>query len=128
MCNQCEEKTKTIVPELKIGVNLLRGEKVLKLPVLYNRCFLEDGSIVELIILENNNYSIECWEMPIRFGKYYGNRIFLNTMTDQFGINPKFVYDGKNKVWTLMNCGYVCFAEQELEYKSNHKLYGDRNA
>lgn len=123
-----EEKNE--IPELKLGVNLLREEsKVYRLPLLRADGYhIQDGDTVELILLDIYNISVETWERPLRFGKYFGNRIFFNTMYDGFCINPKFVFDGVKKVWTLMNAGYVCFAEMELEYKKNHKLYGGQDA
>lgn len=128
MCNNCHENT---IPNLNIGVNLLRNDrKAFRLPVLNEekRTRLEDGTTIELVILEQGNFSIECFEYPIRFGQYVGNRLFFNTTHDYFHINPKFIFDTKNKLWVLMNAGYVCFAEMELEHKSNHKLYGEKDA
>lgn len=115
---------------LKTGINILRSEcKVFKLPSYdeLNR-WHEDGEFVELLLLDYNQYSIECYEFPIKFGNYFGNRVFFNTMMDKFNINPKFIFDGEKKQWVLFNSGYVCFAELEIEHKSNHKLYGDQNA
>lgn len=118
------------IPELKIGVNLIRSaQKFYKLPLLgADNYFIQDGDTVELIILETNQISIESYERPMRYGKYYNNRVFFNTMTDQFSINPKFVFDGEKQTWVLMNAGYVCFAELELEYKTGHKVYGEKDA
>jgi hypothetical protein len=118
------------IPELKIGVNLIRNDqKFYKLPLLRaNGYFMQDGDTVELVILNTNQISIETYERPMRYGKYYNNRVFFNTMTDQFRINPKFVFDGEAQTWVLMNAGYVCFAELELEYKTGHKVYGGKDA
>ena len=126
MFNQDETK----IPELKLGVNLIRNDqKFYKLPLLgEDGYFMQDGDIVELIILDTNQISVESYERPMRYGKYYNNRVFFNTMTDQFSINPKFVFDGKAQTWVIMNAGYVCFAEVELEFKTNHRVYGQKDA
>ncbi len=132
MCNCCfceKKEEKKVPPNLVFGVNLLREDKAWRLPGLdTNNCQLQDGATVELVCFEKGNYSIESWMYPIRFSKYYGNRVFINSWVDTFCVNPKFVFDGKKKEWVLMNCGYVCFAEQEIEHKSNHKLYGSQDA
>lgn len=123
-----EEKAQC--PTLKLGVNLLRNDqKFYRLPLLRSdNSSIQDGDIVELILMDGNQFSIESYERPIRYGKYYNNRLFFNTMTDPFSVNPKFVFDGKMNVWILMNAGYVCFAELELEFKTNHKRYGEIDA
>lgn len=127
MFNQEEEKE---IPHLECGVNIIRKEdKFYQLPLLTTRnCFLQDGTIVELILLDESCLSVQSFERPIRYGKYYGSRLFFNAMTDRFNINPKFFYDGKKGEWVLMNAGYVCFAELEIEHKNNHKLYGGLDA
>lgn len=115
---------------LNAGTNLLRDDnKVFKLPNFeeMNR-WLEDGDRVELVLLTKTQWSIESYEYPIRFGKYFGNRVFFNTMADSSNINPQFIFDGEKKQWVLFNAGYVCFAETELEFRSNHKVYGGENA
>ena len=128
MFNQDEEKK---IPELDFGVNLMRCEndKCFKLPLLdSNGYFLKDGDTIELVLLGYYQISIESYERPIRYGKYYNNRIFFNTMIDRFSVNPKFVYDAKKSEWVLMNAGYACMAELEIEYRSNHKIFGTQNA
>lgn len=125
MFNCYEEKK--VTPNLTFGVNLLRNDqRAYSLPGLhhFSKSWIEDGSIIELIMLDEGNFSIESFAYPIRFGKYFGNKVFFNPMHDQFNINPKFVFDAENKQWVLMNVGYVCFAEYELDYKSNNKLFG----
>lgn len=129
MCNECNGEEKT--HELEIGLNLLRNDqRVYKLPGLNRdtRSWLEDGETIELVILDDGTFSIECYTHPIRFGVYFGNRVFLNALYDGININPKFIFDAEKKQWVLLNAGYVCFAENELEHQSNHKLYGIKNA
>ena len=118
------------IPELKLGINLLRNEqRFYRLPLLReNNYFVEDGDTVELVLLDTNQFSIESYERPMRYGKYYNNRVFFNTMIDQFNVNPKFVFDSVKQVWTLLNVGYLCFAEMELEFKSNHKRCDGKDA
>jgi len=114
-------------PNLKLGVNLLRNDqKVYMLPTLneLTRGWLEDGSLIEIYLLDEGAFSIESFQYPIRFGRHFGNRVFLNVMYDRNNINPKFMFDLENKQWVLINVGYLCFAEQEIEHQSNHKLYG----
>lgn len=117
-------------PELKFGVNLIRNDQLCyRLPLLgEDGYFVQDGDVVELMLMGTFQVSIESYERPMRYGKYYNNRVFFNTMSDQFSINPKFVFDGKAQTWVIMNAGYVCFAEVELEFKTNHRVYGDKHA
>lgn len=117
-------------PDLLLGVNLLRKDQLCyRLPLLRpDNYHIQDGDTVELVLMDINQFSIESYERPMRYGKYYNNRVFFNTMTDQFSVNPKFVFDGEKQTWVLMNAGYVCFAEVELEYKSGHKRYGEKDA
>lgn len=118
-------------PDLKLGVNLLRNDqRPYRLPSLDcdTHAWLKDGSVIELVLLDVSSFSVESWEFPIRFGKYFGNRVMLNPMYDQFNINPKFLFDAEKKQWVLMNAGYVCFMENEIEHKTNHKLYGQKEA
>jgi|SRR5712671_926521 len=123
-------ENRTQPPDLVIGINLLRNDqKFYRLPLLrQDNSHLQDGDTVELVLLDVNQFSIKSYDIPMRYGKYYNNRVFFNVITDQFNINPKFVFDGKKQVWALMNAGYVCFSELELEYKSNYKIYGEEDA
>lgn len=120
MCNQVESV------ELGIGINLLRSDvKVFKLPTLDTLGrFLEDGERVQLLLLEANQYSVESTDGPIKMGKLFGNRVFLNSVVDEYNINPFFVWNAKQRLWVLCNAGYVCFAEIEVEYKKCHKVWG----
>lgn len=124
MCKQIIEAV-----ELNFGINIIRENKHYKLPTINpNKYFLEDGATVELYVLGISSYWIESFERPMRLGKIYGSRIFLNTVADKHNLNPKFVYDAENKVWVIMNAGYVCFAEMEVECQNVHKLYGGIDA
>lgn len=113
---------------LNIGVNLIRISETFCLPNnSSNNFFLKDGDCVELVLFEHCHASIESFDFPIRFGKYYGNRLFFNTTTDPYLVNPKFIFDSNKKIWILMNAGYVCFAELEILHENNHKRYGALN-
>lgn len=128
MCNEVEEKK---VPALDIGLNLIRQEqKFFALPSIdrHTNYFIQDGTQVELVLLCEGNISVESYTHPIKFGNHFGNRIFFNPYMDKFNINPKFVFDSIRNFWILVNAGYVCFAENEIEHKSNHKLYGVKDA
>lgn len=115
---------------LKLGINILRSDcKVFKLPSFDElHRWNEDGDFVELVLLDSNQYSIECYEYPIKYSNYFGNRVLFNTMIDKFSVNPKFIFNGIKNYWVLFDAGYVCFAELEIEHKTNHKLYGDQDA
>jgi hypothetical protein len=119
-----------MVKTLSCGINLISGkQKLFKLPMLHeDNYFIQDGTVVELVLIDPFQISIESWNSPIKFGNYYGNRLFFNTMIDKFNINPKFIYDELGKRWILVNAGYVCFAEIEIEYKNNHYSQGKENA
>lgn len=129
MCNGCDEQTTP--PNLKLGVNLLRDDQtVYTLPSLnpLTRAWLEDGFTIELVLMDETQFCIESFQYPIRFGRHFGNKVFFNPMYDRHNINPKFIFDLDKKQWVLINAGYVCFAEQEIEHKTNHKLYGQKDA
>lgn len=109
---------------LLLGRNMLDDErKVGILPLLTTGGFVADEDQVELLLVGKGNYSIESPDRPIKFDRFFGNRIIFNTMQDPYNINPKFIF--YNNTWILYNAGYVCFAEQEIEYKPVHRLWGE---
>jgi hypothetical protein len=102
--------------ELKVGLNLLREDhNVFSLPILdmFGR-FLKDGTLVDIVLMDQIPFSIESGNIPIRFGRFYGNRVILNTMLDSKHINPQFIFDAEKRMWLLHNVKYACFAEQEI--------------
>ena len=60
--------------ELNLGKNILTYHRVFKLPSLNSDgTFLEDGQEVNLMLMEEGNYSVESPGLPIKFGKYFPN-------------------------------------------------------
>jgi len=109
---------------LNHGVNILRIENNIRiLPCWKSLKKPEDGFIYELYLINTHQFSIESMEYPIRFGKYYGNKVFFNTYVDNININPKFIFDKEKSQYVLIHSGYVCFSEQELTNRKLHDLY-----
>lgn len=112
---------------LKLGFNILReDDKCFYLPVL-NNCGerLHDGAFIDIIIMDESNFSIESGDWPIKFDRFYGNRVLLNTMLDRKHINPQFVFNAEKQMWHLMNVEYVMFAEQEIGLEQIKRGYED---
>ena len=76
------------------------------------------NQIVECFLFGEGGYQIKALDNPIRYGKNWGNVIWIYAGRSCCGGNPKFVFDPLNKCWVLFSHGLVLFAEQEIDPKN----------
>lgn len=102
---------------LELGENIIRNEKrFLYLPFVQYDC-----AEVELILMDTCHY-IVCHEddmIPIKMGKYIGNRVHIGGGYNNSDMNPKFFWDESLKIWRMSCKGHVVFSEISLNEPIN---------
>lgn len=80
-----------------------------------------DGSIVEIILMDQNTYRVDGRGVPIRFHKNIGNEVLIGSRQNNSDMCPRFIFDGVRKEWILDCHGYVCFPEIEINYQKEEE-------
>jgi len=73
-----------------------------------------DYGVVELFITDRSHYRVSARGIPIRYNRHIGSEVFIGYDPHKGDVNPKFIWDRKEKMWILSTHGYVIFPEIEV--------------